>query len=229
MPCLLAKCMGVPTYWCFNRFGIGPLDLLFQPFDFSPRLLPPFYSSPLLVWCTMGGSMNPRGVLSINGVSCARIPVSTVTCKLTYTCLLELSHIVLHCVEKFRPPFGELYWPSTWSQLFCVPLDRMVSDLASKVSHGVLFTMDCLVSFGYNHLPPCFCGFRLELVEHLFFNCALAKSGIDWIQSLLYWSAPLAPSILLCHVLFGFNPDELLVIPRVFVYLLHVLKFLIWN
>lgn len=104
-----------------------------------------------------------------------------------------------------------------------------MSDLASKVSHGVLFTMDRLVSFGYNHLPSCFCGFRLELVEHLFFNCALAKSGIDWIQSLLYWSAPLAPSILLCHVLFGFSPDELLVVPRVFVYLLHVLKFLIWN
>ena len=56
-----------------------------------------------------------------------------------------------HCVGKFKPVFGELYWPSSWSQLF-----------------------------------------------------------------------------LLRHVFFGFSPDELLVVPRVFVYLLHVLKFLIW-
>ena len=46
----------------------------------------------------------------------------------------------------------------------------------------------------------------------------MAKSGIDWVQSLLYRAAPLAPTILLRHVLFGFNPDELLVVPRVFVY-----------
>ena len=55
------------------------------------------------------------------------------------------------------------------------------------------------------------------------------KSGIDWIQSLLFRAAPLSPSIVLRHVLFGFSPDELLVVPRVFVYLLHSLKFLVWS
>jgi hypothetical protein len=217
------------TYWCFDRFGIGPVDVLSQPMNFSPSLLPPFYSSLLTAWRFIGGSMNPSGVLSINSVSGTRTPVSSVTCKLTYTRLLELSRVVPHCVEKFQPSFGELYWPSTWSQVFCMPLDRTVSDLAWKVAHGVLFTMDRLISFGYNHPPACFCGFRLETAEHLFFHCALAKSGIDWVQSLLFRAAPLAPSILLRHVLFGFNPDELLVVPRVFVYLLHVLKFFIWN
>ena len=109
-----------------------------------------------------------------------------------------------------------------------MPLDRYVIDLAWKASHGALLTMDRLLSFGYNHLSACFCGFHLESAEHLFFHCALAKSGIDWLQSLLFRAAPLSPTILLRHVLFGFSPDELLVVPRVFVYLLNALKFLRW-
>ena len=94
-----------------------------------------------------------------------------------------------------------------------MPLDRYVIDLAWKASHGALLTMDRLLSFGYNHLSACFCGFHLESAEHLFFHCALAKSGIDWLQSLLFRAAPLSPTILLRHVLFGFSPDELLVVP----------------
>ena len=42
-------------------------------------------------------------------------------------------------------------------------------------------------------------------------------------------STPLFPIILLRHVLFGVSPDELLVVPRVFLYLLHKLKFLVWS
>ena len=110
-----------------------------------------------------------------------------------------------------------------------MPLDRKVIDLAWKVSHGALLTMDRLLSFGYSLPAACFCGFHLESAEHLFFHCPLAKSGIDWIQSLLFRAAPLSPSIVLRHVLFGFSPDELLVVPRVFVYLLHSLKFLVWS
>ena len=109
---------------------------------------------------------------------------------------------------------------------FFMPLDRPVIGLSWKVAHGALFTMDHLVSFGSDFPPACFCGFYLESAEHLFFHCTLAKSGIDWFQSLLFLSAPLAPTILLRHVLFGFNPDELRVVPRVFLYLLHVLNFL---
>ena len=71
--------------------------------------------------------------------------------------------------------------------------------------------------------------FYLESAEHMFFHCSLAKSGIDWIQSLLFRAAPLSPPIVLRHVLFGFSPDELLVVPRVFVYLLHSFKFLVWS
>ena len=217
------------TYWCFDRFGVDLLAVLSSPFLFYPRRLPPFYASLLLAWRAIGGSAVPPGSLSISGSSGARIPVSTVSCKFSYSRLLELSCVTPHCVVKFRPVFGELYWPSTWSQLFFMPLDRAVIDLAWKVSHGALFTMDRLASFGYGFPTACFCGSPVESAVHLFFHCPLAKSGVDWVQSLLFLSAPLAPSILLRHVLFGFSPDELLVVPRVFVYLLHVLKFLVWG
>ena len=208
---------------------MDPTTLLSTPFNFALRRLPPFYAAVLRAWCAIGGSVAPSGTPSISGLSGVRVLVSTVTCKSTYARLLDLTHVVPHCVSKFRPVFGDLYWSSTWTQLSFMPLDRKVIDLAWKVSHGALLTMDRLLSFGYSLPAACFCGFHLESAEHLFFHCPLAKSGIDWIQSLLFRAAPLSPSIVLRHVLFGFSPDELLVVPRVFVYLLHSLKFLVWS
>ena len=100
-----------------------------------------------------------------------------------------------------------------------MPLDRGVIDLLWKVCHGALLTVDRLISFGYDYPPACFCGHPLETAEHLFFHCPLAKSGVDWVQSLLFCVVTAAPSILLRHVLFGFAHDELAAVPRVFVYL----------
>ena len=124
--------------------------------------------------------------------------------------------------------FGNLDWSSTWKSLFFMPLDRDVIDLSWKVSHGVLYTAERLISFGYNIPSQCFCGYHTENAEHLFFSCPLAKSGLDWIQSLLFLSSPLAPSINVRHVLFGFSTDELLCVPKVFCYLLNVCKYLVW-
>ena len=109
-----------------------------------------------------------------------------------------------------------------------MPLDRPVIDLCWRVSHGVLYTAERLVGFGYNIVPNCFCGYPLETIELLFFSCPLAQSGISWAQSLLFRAAPLAPTLEPRHLLFGFSDDELRVVPRVFVYLLNVLKFNIW-
>ena len=108
-----------------------------------------------------------------------------------------------------------------------MPLDRGFINLSWKVYHGALVTVDRLISFGYDHSLACFCGHPLKTAEHLFCHCPLAKSGVDWVQSLLFRVVPAAPSILLRHVLFGFAPDELAAVPRVFVYLLHVLKVLV--
>ena len=49
------------------------------------------------------------------------------------------------------------------------------------------------------------------------------------VKILKFLAAPLAPSISLRHLLFGFSSDELTVVPRVFVYLLFDLKYCIWS
>ena len=46
--------------------------------------------------------------------------------------------------------------------------------------------------------------------------------------SSLFRAAPLAPTLTIRHLPFGFSNDELLVVPLVFVYLLNVLKSQIW-
>ena len=109
-----------------------------------------------------------------------------------------------------------------------MPLDRQVIDLNWKVAHGVLYMAEQLSSFGYNLPTNCFGGYHMESSEHLFFSCPLIQSGIDFIQSLLFRASPLAPSITVKHMLFGFSSDELLCIPRVFSYLLNLCKFLVW-
>ena len=110
-----------------------------------------------------------------------------------------------------------------------MPLDRHVADLNWKVAHGVLYTAERLASFGYSLPMACFCGAQTESPDHLFFACPLAQSAIDLIQSLLTSCSPLAPSIQLRHMLFGFSSDELRCVPKVFCYLLNVVKFLIWS
>ena len=116
-----------------------------------------------------------------------------------------------------------------WRQLFFFPLDRKVTDLCWKICHGVPYTAERLSSFGFAISTVCFCGYHNESLEHLFFSCPLAQSGVDWIQSLLSRVSPLAPSLCVRHLLFGFTADELRCVPKVFTYLLNVLKFCIWS
>ena len=47
------------TFWCFDRFGVDPFDILSSPFLFYPRRLSPFYASLLLAWRAIGGSAKP--------------------------------------------------------------------------------------------------------------------------------------------------------------------------
>lgn len=89
--------------------------------------------------------------------------------------LLEMNAVVPHCVEKFSPSFGSLYWPATWSQLFYMPLDRVVIDLSWKIAHGVLYTAKRLSSFGYAIYTACFSNDPMESAEHLCFHCSFAE------------------------------------------------------
>ena len=179
-----------------------------------------------LVWGLLGGhGIFPNLFFHLGD---AVTSVDCLSVKLAYSCLH--SSAVPHCVSKFCPLFGDLYWPATWSQVHGMTFDRHVVDFSWLLSHGVVLTTDRLhSSFGMSSVPPdCFCGAPLETVGHLFFECPLAQSVLAWIQSLLVLAVPSAPSLCLRHVLFGFDIAESTVIPRVFVYLINLAKHRIW-
>ena len=105
-------------------------------------------------------------------------------------------------------------------------------DVSWKIAHGVLWTGQRLVStFGMSHIRiACFCNpLSTESLEHLFFSCPLAQAVLSWLQSLMSRCSALIPSLSCRHVLFGFNCDELCVVPRGFVYMLNVCKYFLWS
>ena len=219
---------GLMSYWFQFYFNASPLDVFSDPFSFNPDVLPPFYAALLKAWHAVRGSGSSSGLV-VASSSTSPIPVDSVTCKLCYQLLLSLNPCRPDSVTKFRLAFPNLHWLSTWRFLFFLPLGRELIDLNWKIAHGVLYRAERLYSFGYDIPKACFRGFHLETSGHLFFSCPLAQSGISWIQSLLFQAAPLAPSIELGHMLFGFSSDELRCVPRVFAYLLNLCKFLIWS
>ena len=151
------------------------------------------------------------------------------TTKSCYLYLLSANVVQPHCVIKFAPTYGRLHWPTTWCSLGFFDLDRQVVDLNWKIVHGVLYTAQRLVSFGLPVPLDCFCGAPIESLEHLFFFCPLTQSVLSWLQSLMSNSSLMCPVILCHHVLFGFSCDELRATPRIFVYILNLCKFTIWQ
>ena len=148
--------------------------------------------------------------------------------KSAYFYLLSANFVPPHCEEKFLPSFGSLYWVATSRQLFFFSLDRPVIDLSWKVAHGVLYTADRLISFGYAHDPNCFCG-ATETAAHLFFELPLAWSVFGCLHSLLFRFSSLSPSLPCRHALFGFSSSELRVVPPVCVNLLMVVRYFFWR
>ena len=132
------------------------------------------------------------------------------------------------CVAKFAH-FGDLYWSTTWRQLFFCQVDRPVIDLSWKIAHGVV----CLprlvfVTSVMMFLWRVFVGRGWKPSTICFFSCPLAQSGISWFRSFLFPCSPLSPVLVCRHLLFGFSSDELRVVPRGLVYALNVLKYFIW-
>ena len=181
-----------------------------RPFDFDPWFLPGFYESLILAWRSLDGSFSVGRSALVMGSSSPHTltPAIGMTTKSCYQYLLSENLGTPHCVVKFLPTFGVLYWSTTWRELFFFDTDRQVIDLSWKIAHGGLYTAARLASFGYDFNTSCFCGPVSETLEHLFFHCPLAFSVLSWLQSLMFISSPLAPSLVCRHALFGFSPDE---------------------
>ena len=222
---------GFLEFWFHSLFNSSPYDVFSCPFAFSPVGLSPFYRSLLLAWRAVDGSFSAcRSALVMASSDPHQFSlVSSMSAKSAYLYLLSVNFVPPHCESKFLPLYGSLYWSSTWYQLHFCDVDRPVIDLSWQVAHGVFYTVDRLLSFGYSLDPHCFCGPVMETPSHLFFVCPLAQSGLSWLQSLMSRFSTLCPVLLCRHVLFGFSSSELRVVPRVFVYLLNLLKYFVWR
>ena len=141
---------------------------------------------------------------------------------------LSATECTPHCTQKYNSIYPDIDWVSTWRSLYFMPLDRQTIDLNWRLAHGFVNTADRLISFGYQFDPMCFCG-DTETPEHLFFPCALAKQGIVWVQPLYSQASSQAPAINARIMLFGFTRDELLRVPRAFVYILNSMKYFLWR
>ena len=150
------------------------------------------------------------------------------TVKASYAFLLEQSFVVPHCVWKWHPVYGDLYWDATWSQFTFSNFLRTAVDLSWKITHGVLHNLDRLASFGYTNLKNCYCGQSGESLEHLFYSCPLAQSVLGWVSVLFLSAVPDCPSLRPRHVLFGFSSEELSRVPKVFAVILILYKWSIW-
>ena len=84
------------------------------------------------------------------------------------------------------------------------------------MAHGVLYTADRLIGFGYAIDANCFCGTALKTPSHLFFSCPLAQCALSWLQSLMFSYFSSCPSLVCRHVLFGFAHCELRSLPKLF-------------
>ena len=108
--------------------------------------------------------------------------------------------------RSFSPCTVSFIGPLPGGSYFSLILDRPVIDLCWKIAHGVLFTADRLIGFGYSIDPGCFCGLASECLPHLFSSCPLAQSALSWLQSLMFRFSSLSPSLVCRLVLFGFSP-----------------------
>ena len=216
------------SFWFSSSFGVPPATVLSRPFSFDPGVLPPFYSSLLFAWRRLNGSFSTSHN-SLAGSPLVCTPVAGVSTSSCYLYLLSENMVQPHCVDKFSFTFGPLDWPATWRSLSFFDVDRHVIDLNWKLAHGVLYTAQRLASFGLPVPLSCFCGPTIESLDHLFYYCPLAQSVLSWLQSLLFSFSFMCPALLVRHVRFGFSSDELCVTPRVFVYLLNLCKFYIWQ
>ena len=218
------------SFWFDLSLGATPHDVFSAPYSFRLRDLPPFYQSLVAAWRELGGAFSTARSSLVFGYTdphfCTIASASTT--KSCYLFLLSERSVDPHCVAKFAPMFGSLYWSTTWRSLSFFDLDRQVTDLSWKIAHGVLYTAERLSSFGLSVPLSCFCGAPVESLSHLFFSCPLAQSVLSWLQSLMFSFNPMSPVLASRHSLFGFDSDELRVTPRIFVYILNVCKFSIW-
>ena len=163
------------TFFISPSFCMMPREALLSRHRL--RDLPPFYHILFQVWRTLDGGLANDGVLSVLALTDAPLPVDLISSQNIYALLRSRAS-----PEKFLPTYGPLHWPQTWSQLHLCHLDRTVIDLNWQIAHGVLYTGARLAHRFHMHIDPrCSCAADDETLEHLFFECELARILVAWV------------------------------------------------
>lgn len=207
-----------PFFWGGGGLGVDPQTVLATPtfFLLISRGLPLFNLALFQAWSALHGSPSPA---CWHFSLCA----DSLSYKSCYQLILSLNPETPHCVV-----FGNLDLAATWKAVFFLSLSTGRQSIPAWKLLTVFCTprtdLSLLVAFMFSLLLSVDILLRTQNI-YLSFHCPLAQSGLDWIQSILFLSSPLAPSISVRLVLFGFNADELLCVPRDFCFLLSILIF----
>ena len=145
------------TFWCFDQFAVPPHSVFTSPSYFRLEALPLFYQAIFNAWRHSGRLVTLAGLAVGSFLSTEPVPVEAISTKGVYNMCLAASECTPHCTQKYSSSFPDIDWTSTWRSLYLMPLDRQVSDLNWRIAHGVTYTADRLISFGYHFDPMCFC------------------------------------------------------------------------
>ena len=219
------------VHFVASSFNLQPRAALLST---QPRplveTLPTFYQLLFRVWRALDGGEVRGGVLSILASSDAPISLEQLSSRNAYEQLQSRRYKQPHCITKFMPTYGPLHWPQTWGQLHICDLDRKVIDLNWQIAHGVLYTGARLAHrFHMAHVESlCFCRTADETLEHLFFECQLARVLVAWVFQHLRRINPIVGPFTVEELLFGFSEARRRAIPSIIIFMLLVMKHTIW-
>ena len=76
--------------------------------------------------------------------------------------------------------------------------------------------------------PRCFCRVDDETLEHLFFECELARLLVAWVHFHLWQICPSAAVFSVTELLFGFSSERRRIVPPIIIWMFQVMKHTIW-
>ena len=191
--------------------------------------MPEYYQVIFRVWQSLDGGLHDDE-LCLAASSASPLAVERMSSRNVYKLSQDHLNVQPHCLGKFAPQYGPLHWPQTWSQLHLCPFDRIVTDLNWQIAHGVLYTGARLgIRFNITTVDPrCFCRADDETLEHLFFECELARLLVAWVHFNLWQISPSAAVFSVTELLFGFSPERRRIVPPIIIWMLQVMKHTIW-
>ena len=192
-------------------------------------LLPPYYQQMIRAWFQFdGGTVD--GLLSLDVSAVRPRPLVELNSHSAYVIGRRQISPEPHCICKFLPMYGPLYWSETWDQVHLTSLDRPVVDVNWKIAHGVLYTASRLVhSFGMANIDvQCHCRADNETLEHLFFECSYARILVGWVYFNLMVVCPSATPFTVEELLFGVDKHRRRNIPHIIIWMLQMVKHRLW-